>query len=183
MPAYDAEDKVEQAEIVGGLFGPADEDGAEAVEPGMCPLHHPAPCCGSGMTLGPGFLATTAQMQRKGELLRQRPRLIIVDALVKAEVLRGTARRLGPLHRDGLKGLAHQLMVVAIGARSRPQGGCRDRRSAASVSPRSCLCRSDCGRSFPRPAAPCRSPHPVPARSNRLPSGRYRPTTPRARRL
>src|ERR671928_743570 len=90
----------------------------------MCPLDNPAPCCGAGMTLGPGFLATTAQMQRKGELLRQRPRLIIVEALVKAEVLRVTAGRLWPLHPDGLKGLAHQLMVVAIGAVDhRPPGG------------------------------------------------------------
>ncbi len=82
----------------------------------MCPLDNPAPGFGAGLTLGPGFLATAAQMERKGKLLRQGPRLVIVEALVEAEVLRVTAGRFGPLHRDGLKGLAHQLMVVAIGA-------------------------------------------------------------------
>ena len=115
-PADNTEDEVEQSEVVGGLLGPADQDGAEAVEPGVCALDHPTPRLGTGVALGPGFLATAAQVQGEAKLLGQGTRLIIVKAFVETEVLRATACRPGPSHRDGLEGLAHELVIVAVGA-------------------------------------------------------------------
>src|ERR687885_2020326 len=99
-PSDDGAGEVEQGEIVGGRLGPADQDGAEAVEPGMCALHHPPPRLGTGMPLGPGLLTTGAQMQGEAELRGEGARLGIVEALVEAEVLRGAPCRSGSLDRD-----------------------------------------------------------------------------------
>lgn len=82
----------------------------------MRPLHHPAPCPGPGVPLGPCFLATAAQMQGKAKFFRQGARLGIIKAFVETEMLRPAPRWLGPLNGYGLKRLAHQLVVVAIGS-------------------------------------------------------------------
>src|ERR671932_1731209 len=108
-PRDDGEGEVEQREVVRGLLGPADQDRAGAVQPGVRALHHPAPRLGPGMTLGPDLLATRAQVQGEAELLGQGARLVIVEALVEAEVLRPLPRRSWAPDRDGLEGGAHQL--------------------------------------------------------------------------
>jgi hypothetical protein len=72
-PDNDGEDEVEQGEVIGRLLGPADQDGAAAVEPGVGALHHPAPRLGTGVTLGSGFLASAAQVKREAEF-RGKPR-------------------------------------------------------------------------------------------------------------
>src|SRR3954451_23533471 len=82
------------AEVVGGLLVPADQDGAEAMEPGVGPLHHPTPGFGLGMPLGGDLLATGAQVQGEAELFGQGARLGIIVAFVQAEVLRLIGRRL-----------------------------------------------------------------------------------------
>src|SRR5512132_841616 len=96
-PGDDGQGEVEQREIVGWLLGPADQDRAEPVQPGMGALHYPAPRLGSGMTLGPDLLATRAQVQGEAERRGQGARLVIVEALIQAEVLRPTTGRFGPL--------------------------------------------------------------------------------------
>jgi hypothetical protein len=72
-PDNDGEDEVEQGEVIGRLLGPADQDGAAAVEPGVGALHHPAPRLGTGVTLGSGFLASAAQVKHEAEF-RGKPR-------------------------------------------------------------------------------------------------------------
>src|SRR5919206_4761807 len=100
-PGDQGECEVEQCEIVDRLLGPADQDRAEPMEPGVCALHHPAPGLGPGVTLGPDLLAAGAQVQGEAELRGEGARLVVVEPLVQAEVLWPTARRLGPLDRDG----------------------------------------------------------------------------------
>src|SRR3954471_21860561 len=96
-PGNDGEGEVEQGEVVGRLFGPADQDGAEAVEPGVGALHHPAPRLGTGVRLGPGFLAPAAQVKREAEFRGQGTRLLVVEALIETEVLRLPAVGFGRL--------------------------------------------------------------------------------------
>jgi hypothetical protein len=119
---------MEQAEIVSRLLGPADQDGAKTVEPGMRPLDHPAPCLGTGVTLGPDFLAPAAQVHDEAELFRQGTGLVVVEALVAAVMLGPVPGWPGPLDGDGLKRLVHQFVVVAVGP---VDHGCQ--RDAASV--------------------------------------------------
>src|SRR3712207_1154115 len=62
-------------------------------------------------------------MQGEAEFLGQGTRLVVVEALVEAEVLGAAARRPGPPDRDGLEGGAHQLVAVAVGpVNRRPEG-------------------------------------------------------------
>jgi hypothetical protein len=155
-PADDAADEVEQGEVVGGLLGPADQDGAEAVEPGVYAFDDPAPRFGPGMRLGPGFLATAAQMQGEAKLCGEGTRRVIVKPLVETEMLGLTACRSGPSHRDGLQGLAHQLMVVAIGAADHHP----ERETAAvgqqrAFDPALTAIRGIAAGFPPHPAAPC----------------------------
>ncbi len=113
-PSDGGEREVEQGEVVGGLLVPADQDASEAVEPRVRAFHHPAPRPGPGAALGPGLLAARAQVQGEAELLGEGARLVVVEALVEAEMLRAAARRLGPCDRHRLDGMAHQLVVIAV---------------------------------------------------------------------
>src|SRR3954453_16134446 len=96
-PGDDAAGEMKQAEVVGGLLAPADQDGAEAVQPGVGPLHHPASGFSLGMSLGRNLLTAGAQMQGEAELLSQGAWLVVVVAFVEAEILRLIRRRLRPL--------------------------------------------------------------------------------------
>src|SRR3954447_8237491 len=182
-PGDDGAGEVKQGEVVGGFLGPADQDGTEAVEPGMGTLDDPAPRFGLDMALGPGFLAAAAQMQREAEFLGQSARLVIVEPLVETEMLWAVRGWLGPGYRKGFEGLAHQLVVVAIGAVDHhPEG------HAAPISQQRALdpALAPIGRIgagfFPHRAAPCPSPRPAPAMSTQCLAARHRPTAPRARR-
>ena len=66
-PSDDAAGEMDEAEVIGGFLVPSDQDGAEAVQPGMGSLHHPAPCLGPGVALGLCFLAPGPQVQGKAE--------------------------------------------------------------------------------------------------------------------
>jgi hypothetical protein len=115
-PSDNAAGEMDKTEVVGGLLVPSDQDGAEAVQPGMRPLHDPTPCLGPGMALGLHFLASGAQVQSEAELFGQRARLGIIVALIETKVMRPAPCRLWPLNRDCLDSLAHQLVIVAVGA-------------------------------------------------------------------
>src|ERR687893_2069938 len=148
----------------------------------MRALHHPAPGLGPGVTLGADLLATPAQVQGEAELRGEGARLVVVEALIQAEVLGPTVRRLGPLDRDSLERGAHQLVVVAVGPVDR-----RPERHAAAVGQHRALHpalapvrRVRAGFS-PRRAGPCPSPRPAPATSSRSRPGRRRPAAPCAR--
>src|SRR5215212_3427971 len=148
----------------------------------MGAFHDPAPRPRSGAALGAGFLAAGAQVQGEAELLGQGTRLVVVEALVEAEVLRAAARRPGPPDRDGLEGGAHQLVVVAVGAVDRrPEGDAAAVGQHRALDPTLAPVRRVAAGFSPRRAAPCPSPRPAPARSNRCREGRRRPAAPRAR--
>src|SRR5215212_4983640 len=76
-PGDNGAGEVEEREVIGGLLGPTDQDGTEAVEPGVRSLDHPAARFGSGMTLGMGLFAAGAQMQGEAERRGQGTRLVI----------------------------------------------------------------------------------------------------------
>src|SRR3954454_5369478 len=161
-----------------------DQDGAEAVEPGVRALDDPAPRFGTGVTLRPSFLTPAAQVKREAEFRGQEARLLVVEALIETEVLRPPAGRLWAPDRDGFERLAHQLVVGAVGpVDDHPEG------DAASVGQQRALdpALAPVGRIaagfFPHPAAPCPSPRPAPAMSSQCLAARHKPAVPRARML
>src|ERR671912_990240 len=148
----------------------------------MRALHHPSPRPGSGAALGPDLLAARAQVQGEAELPGEGARLVVVEALVEAEVLRAAARRPGPPDRDGLEGGAHQLVVVAVGpVDGRPEGDAAAVGQHRALHPALAAIRRIGPGFSPRRAGPCPSPRPAPATSNRCREGRRRPAAPRAR--
>ncbi|KQT11095.1 hypothetical protein ASG40_20050 [Methylobacterium sp. Leaf399] len=62
---------MDQGSVVLGLLGLADEDGAEAVEPGMGALDDPAPSLSAAMALVLDLLAPGAQVQDEAVLPSQ----------------------------------------------------------------------------------------------------------------
>src|SRR5215213_1237285 len=148
----------------------------------MGALYHPAPGFGTGVTLGPGFLATTAPVKREAELFGQGAHLVVVEALIETEVLRLSAGRLWAPDRDGFERPAHQLVIVAVGpVDHRPKG------HAAAVGQQRALdpALAAVGRIgtgfFPRRAGPCPSLRPMPAKSSQCPAAHRMPEAPRAR--
>lgn len=114
-PSDDTAGEMNEAEIIGGLLVPSDQDRAEAVKPGMRSLHHPAPCLGPGVALGLDFLAPGLQVQSKAEFFGQSPWLGIIVALIETKMVRSMPCRSRPLNWKCLDGLAHQHVVVAVG--------------------------------------------------------------------
>ena len=145
-------------------------------------LDHPALGLGAGLALGRDLLAAGAQVQGEAELGRQCPRLVIVIAFVQAEPLRLFRRGLRAQDRDRLQRLAHQLVVVAVGAGEgqaerdpapiRQQGALRPQFAAIGRVPPGF---------FPHPAGPCPWPRPAPTSSTRSRPSRHRPGGPGAR--
>ena len=92
---------MEHGEVGVGAFLPAGEDAAEAVEPGVSALDHPASGTEPGLVFDRlGFLAAAADVRGEAELVEQVADLVVVVAAVEAEPLRLLSRRLGPLDRD-----------------------------------------------------------------------------------
>ncbi len=109
--------ELEQGEVVLVLFGPADEDRAVAVEPGVSGLDDPpsGPPAGS-VCFEPDLLAARSDVRGEtvfsGELADRRD----VVGAVKTETLRLGSGRFGPLDRDRLDRLGEELQIVAVGA-------------------------------------------------------------------
>ena len=108
---------MEHGEVGVGAFLPADEDAAEAVEPGVGALDHPA----AGAEAGLAFerlclLAARADVGGEAELGGELVHLGKVVALVEAEPLRLFGGRLGPLDRDRLDRRPAELEVVQVRA-------------------------------------------------------------------
>jgi hypothetical protein len=111
---------VEHGEVVLGLLLPADEDPAEAIQPGVGALDDPAAGAEAGLVRErSGFLAAGADVGSEAELGEELSDFVVVVALVEAEVLRRLGRRLGPLDRDALERQADELVVVAVGTADR----------------------------------------------------------------
>jgi hypothetical protein len=108
---------VEHGEVGVGPFLPADEDPAEAVEPGLGALDDPA----AGAEAGFAFerlrlLPARAHVGGEAELGSELVHLRKVVALVQTEPLRPLRSRAGPLDRDRLDGGSAELEVVQIRA-------------------------------------------------------------------
>jgi hypothetical protein len=106
--------------VIVGFLRPADEEAAEAVEPGVGALDDPAAGAEAGLALERlRFLAAGADVRGEAELVDERAHLVVVVALVQAEPLRPLRSGLRPLDRDRLDRLSDQLEVVQVCARWR----------------------------------------------------------------
>jgi hypothetical protein len=117
-----AADKVEHTQVVVGLFAPASQDAAEAVEPAVSALHDPAPSL-LGRLFLLGFFAARADVGDKAMGLENGAHFVVVIALVQADVLRATGGRLWLFDGDALEGFCEQLEVVAVGSCHRQTDG------------------------------------------------------------
>jgi hypothetical protein len=108
---------VEHGEVRVGSFLPADEDAAEAIEPGLGALDDPAAGAEASLALERvGLLTTGADVGREPEFGHELVHLGEVVALVQAEPLRARGRGLRSLDRDRLQGRPAELEVVQIRA-------------------------------------------------------------------
>jgi hypothetical protein len=104
---------VEHRQVGVGAFLPADEDAAEAIEPGVRTFDDPAASAEAGLAFDRLCLvAAAADVGGERELLAEVAHLAVVVGRVEAESLRGLRRRLGPLDRDRLDRRASELVVV-----------------------------------------------------------------------
>src|SRR5712692_3838133 len=91
-------------EVGVGPLLPADEDAAEAMQPGMRPLDDPAPCPEAHLALDRlRLLAAGADVGGEAKLGGELAHFGVVVAAVEAEALRTACRRLGSLDRDRLE--------------------------------------------------------------------------------
>ena len=111
---------MEHGEVGVGAFLPADEDAAEAIEPGVGALDDPAASAETGLALDrPGLFAAAADVGGERELRGELTDLVVVVGGVEAQPLRPSRGRLGPFDRDRLDRLAGELVVVQVRARRR----------------------------------------------------------------
>lgn len=83
------------------LLGPADEDSAVAVHPGVTGLNDPAPGAPTGCAgLQRELLATATNMRCETVFRRGLTNAVEVVAAIQAQPLRLLGRGLGPLDRD-----------------------------------------------------------------------------------
>ena len=113
---------MEHREVSVGAFLPADEDAAEAVQPGVGAFDDPAAGAEAGLAFDRlRFRAAAADVRGEREFVGECADLVVVVGGVEAEPLGELWRRLGPLDRDAFERLAGELVVVQVRAR------CRDR--------------------------------------------------------
>ena len=99
----EAAGELEQGEVVLVVFGPADEDGAVAVQPGVGGLDDPPPRAPVGFADACGeLLATRADVRREAVLDRERADRRGVVGAVQAQPLLRRRGRFGALDRDRL---------------------------------------------------------------------------------
>lgn len=111
---------MEHGEVGVGAFLPADEDAAEAVEPGVGAFDDPAAGAEAGLALERvRFFAAATDVGGEAKLLRELAHLVVVVAAVETETLRRLGCRLGSLDRDRLERGAGELEVVQVRARRR----------------------------------------------------------------
>lgn len=109
--------EVEQGEVVLVLLGPADEDAAVAVHPGVTGLHDPAACPPIGLVnLELDLLTARADMGCEVVVAGQVANLGVVVCLVQADALRPLGCGLRTRDRDRVQRALQQLVVVAVRA-------------------------------------------------------------------
>ena len=104
--------------MVFGFLRPADEQAAEAVEPGVGALDDPAAGAEAGVALEQVFLlAAGADVRGEAVLAHQFVHLRVVIALVQAQALRSLGGDVRPVDHDVLERLTQQPEVVGVRAR------------------------------------------------------------------
>ena len=99
------------------LLGPADEDAAVAVQPGVAGLDDPAACFPLGVVgLEVDLLAARADVRRELVVADQLADLSVVICLVQTDALRLLRGRFGARDRDRVERALQQLVVVAVRA-------------------------------------------------------------------
>lgn len=99
------------------LLGPADEDSAVAVHPGMCRLDDPAP----GFPAGSAYLlsdlfAACADVRREVVIRDGVAGILVVVGPVQADALRSLRGRFWSFDRDRVQRVFQEQMVVAVRA-------------------------------------------------------------------
>ncbi len=108
---------MEHGEVGVGAFLPADEDAAEAIQPGMGALDHPAAGAEARLAFDRlRLVAAAADVGGEAELVDEVAYLVVVVAAVEAQPLRSFPGRRRSLNRDRLDRRAGQLEVVAVRA-------------------------------------------------------------------
>jgi len=103
--------------VVVGLFAPADEQAAEAVEPGVGAFDDPAARAEAFLAFDLFLLFTAgADMPGEAELVEQLVDLGIVVALVQAQALGRLRGGVRTVDHDALQGRTEQLEVVYVRA-------------------------------------------------------------------
>ena len=99
--------------MVFGFLAPADEEAAEAVEPGVGALDDPAAGAKAGLPFDRlRLLAAAADVRGERELVGEGVDLLVVVGAVEAEPLRLLLGGRGPLDRDRLDRRPGELVVV-----------------------------------------------------------------------
>jgi hypothetical protein len=109
--------ELQQGEVVLVLLGPADEDRAVAVQPGVAGLNDPAsgaPSGGAKLVLD--LLAAGADVRCQLVVIDQIADFGVVVGLVQADALRLLGGRLRALDRDRVERRLQQLVIVAVRA-------------------------------------------------------------------
>lgn len=119
-PGDQAAGEVEHGEVGVGAFLPADEDAAEAVEPGVGAFDDPAAGAEAGLALDRlRLVAAAADVRSERELRREFAHLVVVVAAVEAQSLWPPPCWPWPLDRDRLERGAAELEVDYVRARRR----------------------------------------------------------------
>src|SRR4029077_18893477 len=111
----DAAGELEERAVVVGFLRPADQEAAEAVEPGVSAFDHPAARteAGGGLELLLLF-AAGADVWREPVLVDQLVDLAVVVALVEADPLRLIGGGVRALDQDAVERCAEELEVVHV---------------------------------------------------------------------
>ena len=119
------------------LLGPADEDPAVAVQPGVACLDDPAACFPLGVVgLQVDLLAASAYVRSQPVRSDGVADFLIVVSLIETDALRLLRGRLGALDRDRVERAFQQLVVVAVRALViKPDGDPRTLRENRTLRP------------------------------------------------
>src|SRR5437660_1797223 len=106
---------MEQGQVIGRLFVPADQETTKAIHPRMCPFDHPSACFEPCLLSdGFGFFSTPTDMGRKAECLKEITHFIIVVSLIQTHPLWLLLRRLWTVDNDAFERRAHQFHIMAV---------------------------------------------------------------------
>lgn len=182
MPGDAAQRKMEHGHVGVSANLPAHQDSAKAVHPGVGTLDQPTtrllPCPTLQLLR---LLTARTNVSSESELLSELTDLVVVVALVEAQVL-PTFRRSGSLNRDALDGFSRKFEVVPVGTvGGETDGDAPALHEDAALGPQLGPARGVRPRLFPPRVVPSSSHHPSPTIASRCLSIHRRPRGPASR--